>query len=109
METTTLDTQIPELLRVVEVALRSGYNIKQALEIVVKDVEEPMRSEAQSVLDEIGKGVAIPAALTNWVARTSSTDLDLVVAAFQVQFEVGGNLADKLNLLAQIFGKRTLN
>ena len=50
--------------------------------------------------------VPLPQALDHWLARVPSDDLNLVVATIQVQLEIGGNLADKLNLLGQIMDKR---
>lgn len=106
--TTTLNSQIPLLLRNFEVALRSGYNIKQAFEIVAKDLPAPLGLEAQKVVDEIEAGTPWPVAFEHMLQRSPSGDLDLVLATFLVQLEVGGNLADKLNLLSQIFDKRRL-
>lgn len=101
-----LDHQMPLFLRHMELALRSGYSLTQALQIVAKDMEPPASAEAQQVLEALAAGAALPAALDAWRQRVGSADLDLFVATLNVQFEVGGNLADKLQLLAQILEKR---
>jgi Flp pilus assembly protein TadB len=103
-----LDAQLPLLIRHLENALRAGYNLNQAFGIIAKDMDGAAAADAQIVLDAVAGGVAFPAALAQWVARVPSRDLDLIVAAFLVQFEAGGNLADKLSLLGQIMAKRTL-
>lgn len=106
--TTAFDKQVPLLIRNLEVALRSGYSVKQALEIVAKDLPDPLGKEARHTVSEISAGITFNDALDHWLVRVPSTDLDLVIATLKVQLEVGGNLADKLQLLAQIIEKRTL-
>jgi tight adherence protein B len=103
-----LDAQLPLLIRNLENALRSGYDLKQTFAIIAKDMNGIAAAEARAVLDAVSKGTSFPDALTLWIKRIPSRDLDLIVAAMKVQFEVGGNLADKLNLLGQIMSKRTL-
>ena len=103
MTTAAFDQQIPLLIRHLEVALRSGYNVKQAFEIIARDMPAPASSEAQWVVDQWNDQI-----LENWLARTPSRELDLVIAAMRVQLEIEGNLADILQLLAQIMEKRSL-
>ncbi len=52
MTTTAFDQQIPLFIRTLEVALRSGYSMKQALEIIAKDMPAPAGSEAQWVVEQ---------------------------------------------------------
>lgn len=105
-ESPALEEQMPLVLRNVEVALRSGYSVKQALEIVSRDMEGPAQAETQQVLAALTDGRALPDALEAWRQRSPSPALDLFVATLFVQQETGGNLADKLQLLAQILAKR---
>lgn len=106
MNTPTFDQQIPLLLRNLENALRAGYSLKQAFEIVSRDLPAPMNTEANQLITDLDAGIALPQALDNWLQRIPSPDLDLLIATIRVQLEIGGNLADKFNLLAQIMGKR---
>lgn len=108
MTTAAFDKQIPLFIRHFEVALRSGYSVKQAFEIVANDMPAPASSEAQWVLDQWGSGQNYMQIFEDWLRRTPSRDLDLVIAAMRVQLEVEGNLADTLQILAQIMEKRTL-
>lgn len=111
MPTTTaaFDKQIPLVVRHLEVALRSGYSIKQAFEIMATDLPAPAKTEAQWVIDEWNSGQKFLQVFENWLVRTPSSDLDLVIAAIRVQLEVEGNLADTLQLLGQIMEKRSLS
>ncbi len=106
MTTLQINTQIPELIHQLEVCLRAGYNLRQSLEIATKDLPEPFADEVQQVITNLEGGIALPAALDQWLERTPSADLDLLIATVKVQLEVGGNLADKFRLLGQIMEKR---
>jgi|SRR5687768_5438490 tight adherence protein B len=106
MNTCTFDRQIPLLLRNLENALRAGYNLQQCFEIVARDVPAPMGAEAAQVVAEVELGISLHQAFDNWLQRVPSRDLDLIVATIRVQYEIEGNLADMLKLLAQIMGKR---
>jgi tight adherence protein B len=106
--TAAFDKQIPLFIRNFEVALRTGYNVKQAFEMIAKDMPAPASSEAQWVVNQWKDGKEFTQISENWLTHTPSRDLDLVIAAMRVQQEVEGNLADTLQLLAQIMEKRTL-
>ena len=106
--TTAFDKQIPLFIRNLEVALRSGQSVKQAFETIANDMPSPAGDEAQWVIDEWNDGKKFMQIFENWLIRTPSRDLDLVIAAMRVQLEVEGNLADTLQILAQIMEKRSL-
>lgn len=94
--------QIPELLHLLEVSLRSGYSVSQSFEIVVKDMNGPITADVQKVLTDVQGGSSWLAALDGWFFRSPSLELDLFVAAMHEQLESGGNLANKLQFLAQL-------
>lgn len=100
-----ISLQLLEFLRVMEVALRSGYSLKQGLDMVIKDMDNPLAGEVQLVLAALQAGTPLPQALDQWLARTPSRELDLIVAAIGVQLEVGGNLADRFQFISQLLPK----
>lgn len=106
--TAAFDRQLPLLIRNVEVALRTGYSVKRAFEIVAQDMPAPASTEAQWVVAQWDSGQDYAQIFADWLRRTPSHDLDLLLAAMRVQIEVQGNLADTLQLLAQIMAQRTL-
>lgn len=101
------DKQIPLMLRTMENAMRGGYSLVQAFDKVASDVPAPLGKDAQTLVNELKNGQDMEKSLSAWFKRTPSADLDLVLATLRVQFEAGGNLADKLNLLGQIMEKRS--
>ena len=105
-DTKSFDKQIPLLLRLLENSLRSGYNVVQSLELAAKELASPALEDVQQVIADFKSGMTPPDVFSNWLKRTPSVDLKLVIATILVQLEVGGNLADKLNLLGQVLDKR---
>ena len=105
--TSEFDKQIPLLLRLLENALRSGYNVVQSLELAAEELSVPAVEDVKQVIADFKSGTSNQDVLSNWLKRTPSQDLDLVVATIRVQLEVGGNLADKINLIGQIMEKRS--
>ena len=99
--------QIPLMLRTIENAMRGGYSLVQAFEKVASDVPAPLGQDVQTFVNDLKNGQDMEKSLSAWYKRTPSADLDLVFATLRVQFETGGNLADKLNLLGQIMEKRS--
>ncbi|MEZ4590732.1 MAG: type II secretion system F family protein [Chloroflexota bacterium] len=106
--TTHLDQQLPELMRHFEVALRSGYNLRQAFGLLAQDLPQPIADDAKQIAAALDSEAPLLPTLDAWVQRTTSRDLDLFVAAIKVQLEVGGNLADKLKFLQQLLAQRQL-
>jgi Flp pilus assembly protein TadB len=108
--TSLFDAHVPLFLRLVESSLRCGYNIAQSFNLAAEEsaMPAPAADQIRQVVAEIRGGTALPAALDAWLRRAPGPDLDLVVATIRVQMDVGGNLADKFNLLGQILQQRSL-
>lgn len=103
-----MSEQIPEFLHVMEVALRSGHSLIQALEMVTKDMTGPLAAEVGCVLADLKEGTPLLTAMDQWLARAPSRSLDLVIATIRVQLEAGGNLADRFQFIAQLLPKLQL-
>jgi tight adherence protein B len=108
--TSTFEAHIPLFLRLVERSLRSGYNLAQSFQQAADEeaMPAPASEQLRQVVEEIKGGTALPDVLSAWLRRAPGRDLDLVVATIRVQLEVGGNLADKFQLLGQILRQRSL-
>jgi tight adherence protein B len=88
--------QLPDVLQLLIAALRSGLSLNQALEAVVTEAEEPMRSEIDYMLAETRVGKSLDVAMRSTAARMVSKDLEWVAGAVAINRETGGNLADVL-------------
>lgn len=92
--------QLPDVLTLLVGSLRSGYGITIAMDTVAKQMPPPVSEEFARVVREVGLGMSTTQALQNLVRRIRSDDLDLVVTAIAIQYEVGGNLATILETIS---------
>jgi tight adherence protein B len=86
--------------------LRAGYSTMQAMEAVSKEMPAPISDEFRRVVQEMQLGIAMERALDNLLRRIPSDDLDLVITALNVQREVGGNLAEILDVISYTIRER---
>ncbi|MEL6270484.1 MAG: type II secretion system F family protein [Chloroflexota bacterium] len=100
------EEQLPDTLGLWVNALRSGYSVLQSMEAISKDSPEPTATEFQRVVREVQLGINIEDALDHLLERMDSEDLDLVITAVNIQREVGGNLAEILDVIADTIRER---
>jgi len=100
------EQQLPDTLGLWVNALRSGYSVLQAMEAISRDAPEPTSTEFKRVVQEVSLGIDLEDALAHLLARVESEDLDLVVTAVNIQREVGGNLAEILEVISHTIRER---
>jgi len=98
--------QLPETIGLLASSVRSGHSLPQALEHVATDAPEPTRAAILLAGREIGLGASQEDALERLVARYPSDDLQLVVAAINVQHQIGGSLAKILDSISETIRER---
>lgn len=87
-------------------SLRSGYSLLQSVDLIAKEGSGPIANEFRRVVQEVGLGLSTEAALANLLRRVPSDDLDLMITAINIQHEVGGNLSQILDSIAQTIRER---
>ncbi len=100
------ENQLPDTLGLWVNALRSGYSVLQSMEAIARDAPEPTATEFKRVVQEVQLGIDMEDALEHLVGRVESEDLDLVVTAVNIQREVGGNLAEILDVISHTIRER---
>ena len=98
--------QLADMLNLMVNGLRAGFSSMQAMEAVSKELPPPISDEFHRVVQELQLGISSEDALDNLLRRIPSDDLDLVVAAMNVQREVGGNLAEILDVISHTIRER---
>lgn len=98
--------QLPETLQVLAGSLRAGYGVLQAIDTVVKEVDDPAASEFARVLTEARLGMPLEDALEAMADRVGSEDFRWVVLAINIQRQVGGNLAALFETVAATLRER---
>ncbi|MFZ5917092.1 MAG: type II secretion system F family protein [Chloroflexota bacterium] len=92
--------QLGDCINLLVNGLRSGYSMLQAMETVAKELPAPISEEFARVVQEVGLGLSSEQSLNNMWRRIQSDDLDLMITAVNVQHEVGGNLAEILDIIS---------
>ncbi|PQV63885.1 tight adherence protein B [Abditibacterium utsteinense] len=100
------DDQLADALLLMSNSLRAGFSFMQSMEMVAREAPSPICDEFHRVTQEISIGVPIGEALTSMTERVKSVDLALVVTAVIIQREVGGALAQLLELIASVIRER---
>ena len=103
---TRFNDQLADMLNLMVNGLRAGYSTMQAMEAVSRELPAPISDEFRRVVQEMQLGITMERALENLLRRIPSEDLDLVVAAMNVQREVGGNLAEILDTISHTIRER---
>lgn len=100
------NNQLGDTIILMANSLRSGYSFLQTMDLVGKESPPPMSVEFRRAVREVGLGVGVQEALANLLKRVPSDDLDLMLTAVTIQFEVGGNLATILDTIAHTIRER---
>ena len=100
------EVQLPDTLSLLAGSMRAGFSFLQGLEAVADEAQDPMRRELQRVFTEARLGRPPEEALEELAERMSSADLGWAVMAIRIQREVGGNLAELLDTVAETMAQR---
>lgn len=101
-----IEEQLPDALDLMGRALRAGHALPVAIEMVGKEMAEPLAGEFRTVFDEVNFGVSMQDALNALASRVPGTDVGYFVVAVLIQRETGGNLTELLNNIAMIVRAR---
>jgi tight adherence protein B len=101
-----LREQLPDVLTIMASSLRAGHSFLQALDTVAKEIAQPAAAEFQRVVAEVRLGRGAEDALGALAERVGSADFKWAVLAVNIQREVGGNLAEILDNVADTLRER---
>jgi tight adherence protein B len=92
--------QLPDMINLMVNGLRAGFSTLQSMEAVSKELPPPICDEFKRVVQEMQLGIPMEKALANLLRRIPSQDLDFLITAINVQREVGGNLAEIMEVIS---------
>ncbi len=98
--------QFPEALDMMTRSLRAGYAVGPAIQVVSEEMPEPVGEEFKKVFEEVSLGSPPAEALLRLSFRIESEDVKFFYTAVSIQREVGGNLAEILEKLAEVIRER---
>ncbi len=97
---------LPDSIDVIVRGVRVGYPLPVAIELVAREMPDPIKTEFGMTADEISFGQDIRTALANLYRRVGHEDLLFLVVAINVQTQTGGNLAEILSRLSRLIRAR---
>jgi tight adherence protein B len=101
-----LSVQLPNALEVMVRSLEAGHPIPTAINLVGREMPDPIGSEFGMAADEIAYGATLEQAVGRIADRCRHPDVDLFSAAIRLQEKAGGNLTNLLKMLANTVRER---
>lgn len=101
-----MEEQFPVALDTFVRGLRAGHPIAAALDLLTKEMRDPIGSEFGIVVDEVTYGSDLRDALQRMAERWDMNEMHMFVISLSVQSETGGNLAEILENLSQVIRER---
>ena len=100
------EEHFPEALDLLGRAVRAGHAFTTGLEMIGKEVAEPIAGEFRTTFEEQNFGLPLRDALLNMAERVPLIDVRFFVTALMIQKETGGNLAEILDGLSRVIRER---
>lgn len=101
-----IEHQFPIALDIFVRALRSGHPIASAIDLLTKEMEDPIGTEFGLISDEIAYGADLIGAIEHMAERWELDDMKMFVVSLSVQSQTGGNLAEILDNISKVIRDR---
>jgi tight adherence protein B len=98
--------QFPDAIDIIVRSLRAGHPVPVAVQMVGREMADPVGTEFGMISDEITYGADLETALRNLFFRVGQEDLPLFVTAVAIQGSTGGNLSEILGNLSAVIRQR---
>jgi tight adherence protein B len=98
--------QFPDAIDIIVRSLRAGHPVPVAINMVAREMQDPVGTEFGIVTDEVTYGADLETAMRNLFFRVGSDDLPLFVTAVAIQGSTGGNLGEILENLSAVIRQR---
>jgi tight adherence protein B len=100
------EKQLPDALLMLSGSIKSGSSLPIAFDNLIKDSSPPLSQEFSLYVRERKLGVDRNTAFYNMEHRIPLEDLSLALSAIRISSEVGGNLAETLESLAETLRRK---
>lgn len=96
-----LSYQLIEVLGMMANSMRAGFSFMQAMQLVGKEVPDPLGPEFDRVIRQAGLGIPLDEVFEELVERLPNDELEVVIQAILAQRKSGGNLAELLETMEE--------
>lgn len=100
-DTTAFNNQLASTIAFWARLMRGGYSVKQVIALTAEHAPEPTASEMQGLLEDAEETGNLIVALESLQSRLQSPYYQQLLTILLEQFQNGGNLADKLDVLTE--------
>jgi tight adherence protein B len=101
-----IEEQLPDAVELMVRSLKVGHPFASAVQIVAKEVKDPLGTEFGVIADESAYGRDVGEALKEMAERLDMQDMRFLAVAVTIQQQAGGNLAEILAGLALVIRAR---
>ncbi len=101
-----LGFQLPQALEIIVRSLEAGHPVPTAINLVGREMSDPVGTEFGMAADEIAYGSTMQEAIGRMAERCQHPDVDLFAATVRLQERAGGNLTGLLKLNANTVRER---
>ncbi len=102
----SFEGQFPDALDMLTRAIRAGYALSAAIQVVGDEMPDPAGQEFRRVSEEIQLGMDHGEALSRLRSRVSTEDMGFFCTAINIHRSAGGNLAEILDRLSEVIRER---
>lgn len=96
-----LPHQLIDALGLMSSSLRAGFSFIQVMQLVGKEMPDPIGSEFELAVREAGLGVPMEEVFEDMIKRMPSKELEVALQAIIAQRKSGGNLAELLDTMEE--------
>jgi len=104
--TARLEEQLPDAIDLMGRAMRAGHPLSAGFKMVADEGPEPIAGEFRQAFEEQRFGLPFDDSLLGLANRVRLTDMRILVTAIMIHRQVGGNLAEILDNIAQMVRER---
>ena len=98
--------QLPDALGMIARAMKAGHAFTGGMSMLSEEFDDPIGPEFAETLDEINYGVSVADALKTLAGRIDCDELKYFIVGVILQRETGGNLAELMDILANLIRER---
>lgn len=100
------DDQLIDALNLLSNSLKSGLNLSQSIQVLVREMPNPISQEFAMILSQEKVGLTLDDALQKMTERVPSEDLSVVIQSILILRETGGNLSETFDVIAGTIRER---
>lgn len=100
------EEQLPDAVELMVRSLRVGHPFSSAINIVAKEIPDPLGTEFGLIADDAAYGGDVAESLKELAERVDMQDVRFLAVAVTIQQQSGGNLAEILDGLSKVIRSR---